>query len=627
MPISDHKIEEVRSASDIVDVVGNYVRLKKRGSGFVGLCPFHNEKTPSFNVNPRMQIFKCFGCGVGGDVFQFLMRVERLSFPEAVRALAENAGIVIPDDTNPGPQADASESVYHALRFAARFFHDQLVETDAGRTALHYLVDIRGINTSSIRKFGLGYAPDSWDALLHAAKDASISEAVLLKAGLVVERNDGSGVYDRYRNRVIFPIFSKVGKVIGFGGRVLSDGDQPKYINSPETIVYHKSHVLYGLFQARQDIRRQGEAILVEGYTDVISLAQAGVGHVVASSGTALTVEQIDAIKKYCDRVILIYDADTAGAAAAVRGIDLILERGLAVYVVRLPDKEDPDTFVRREGPEAFLRFLHDNRMDFVTFKYNVERDEDDLNTPESEAAGQRSVVASIARIPDPLVRAQYVRRASEIMGVPEGTLERTMAGLARQRRGRRGRRLAANQQPQATAKAPQEPAVVETSPAPEEKVLLRLMLEFGPDIVEFILSNMSLDEFTPGPSRDAVAALVAMYQAGQVDKTKLLDGSTGEGVQHLAAEVLTDRHEPSTNWSRQNIDVPTLNQDPRESATSAMALLKLDRIDQAIRQLNTRIRSEVGEEQVRSLQRQMMELHAIRRDIQDRRFLSWNEV
>jgi len=625
MGILADKIEEVRAASDIVDVVSDFVRLKKQGSGFVGLCPFHNEKTASFNVNPRMQIFKCFGCGVGGDVFQFLMGVERLSFPEAVRALAENAGITIPDDTRPDA-VDADEPTYHALRFAARFFHGRLVESNEGAEALKYLVETRGITRASIRRFGLGYAPDSWDALLGAAREGSISAETLLKAGLVIERAGGDGYYDRYRNRVIFPIFSKVGKVIGFGGRVMSPADHPKYINSPETAVYHKGRVLYGLHHARQDIRRHGEAILVEGYTDVISLSQAGVGHVVASSGTALTREQIDAIRQYCDRIVLIYDADVAGASAAIRGIDLILEQGLAVYVVRLPPGEDPDSFVRQKGAEEFLRYLHDNRMDFVTFKYRVDRDDDDLNTPESEAAGQRSVIASIARIGDPLVRGQYLRRASEVMGLPEATLQRVMDGLIQQKRGRRESPPSQVRKPnvvEVTKDAPTRPHV---EPSPEEKVLLRLMLEFGIGIVEFVLSNMSLDEFTEGPSRDAVAALVEMYQEGDIDKTSLVDGSRGEPIQRLAAEVLMDRHEPSVNWRRQNIDVPRLHDDPRGSATSAMVLLKLDRIDQHIRRLNEAIRVEVDEEQVRSLLREAQELHALRGEVENRKFLLWNE-
>ena len=623
MIIPDEKIEEVRAASDIVDVVADFVRLKRRGSGFVGLCPFHTEKTASFNVSPKMQIFKCFGCGVGGDVFQFLMRIERLTFPEAVRALASNAGIVIPDSRS-DELTDKSEAIYHALRFGARFFHRQLTEESAGAGALKYLTEERGIDRSSIRRFGLGFAPSGWDTLLTAARDASLSDEVMHDAGLIIERDSG-GFYDRYRNRVIFPIFSNVGKVIGFGGRVLDPNDQPKYINSPETAVYHKSRALYGLYHARQDIRRQGEAILVEGYTDVISLAQSGVGHVVASSGTALTGEQIDALRRYCDRIVLIYDADDAGASAAVRGIDLVLEKGLAVYVVSLPEGDDPDSFVGRYGPEAFIKYLHENRQDFVTFKYQAERDDDDLNTPESEAAGQRSVIASVARIPDPLVREQYMRRASEVMGVPEATLHRVLGTLLKG-----GRRRPRQTQPRAPEPveiraAPPRPQSV---PAPEERTLLRLMLEGDVDIVEFILSNMSLDEFTAGPARDAVAALVAMYEQGQVDRNRLLDGSAGEEVQRLAAEVLTDLHEPSDNWMRkQNIDVPRLNEDARSSAMSAMGLLKKDVINAHINRLNAAIRQESDEERVRSLQREMNALFAIRTEIENGKFLTWNEV
>ncbi|NNE70797.1 MAG: DNA primase, partial [Rhodothermales bacterium] len=271
MRITDDTIEQVRSSADVVDVVGEYVRLKKRGSNYVGLCPFHSEKTPSFNVNPSLGIFKCFGCGEGGDVFSFISRMENLSFPEAVGVLAERVGITI-ESGQPDEDASAREAILHALQFAARFFYQQLTQGDGGSVARDYLAG-RQIDPEMVKRFGIGYAPDAWDGLLKAATGAGISEGMLEQAGLILQRRDGSGHYDRYRHRLIFPILSHVGKVLGFGGRILEKADdQPKYINSPETEVYHKSRVLYGLYHAKNAVRGREEVILVEGYTDVVAL-------------------------------------------------------------------------------------------------------------------------------------------------------------------------------------------------------------------------------------------------------------------------------------------------------------------------------------------------------------------
>ncbi len=630
MHIPEEKIEEIRSASDIVDVVSDYVRLKKRGSNFVGLCPFHNEKTPSFNVNPRMQIYKCFGCSAGGDVFQFVKQVEKVEFPEAVRLLAARANIDLPESEQQAAEASETESIYHALRFAARLYHDQLQSTQAAARAREYLKE-RGVSESSIRRFGLGYAPDAWEGLRSVASENQISDEVLIKSGLVIERSEGQGTYDRFRGRIIFPILSHVGKVLGFGGRILEQAeDQPKYINSPETRVYHKSRVLYGLYQARQEIRRAEEVYLVEGYTDVVSLHQVGVANVVASSGTALTQEQIGLLHRYCKRIVLLFDADSAGATAAVRGIDLILSSGLAVYVVSLPEGEDPDSFARSAGGDAFREYCRDNRQDFVEFKYGYGRQLLD-DTPESLARLQRSVLRSIAAIEDPLLQESYLKRAALIMGVPDIRLHEVLSSL------RSGRRHRARRSP---AGQPREPAYVSADSAehrgaqegarssealPEEKTLLRLMLVRGAPMIEFILSHMALNEFTEGPSRDIAEALIQMFEAGQVDRDRVLDGTHGDGARELAAEVLVDDVEISENWEKkQNIPVPRLDDDAHESASSAMMLLKLDRVDAMVVGVRRRIyeRSQSGED-VRELQENLMKLLDIRRSIENREFLS----
>ncbi len=283
MAIPDEKIEEVRTAVDLVEVAEDYVQLKQSGSRYMGLCPFHNEDTPSFSVDPDQNLYYCFGCQNGGDAFKFVQEIEGVGFLESVRMLADRYGVPLPEEETDPDAANEREAILHALRFAARFFYRQLTQSDRGRPALDYLRR-RGFTPQTIKQFGLGYAPDEWDALLTVAEEEQIDRETLEKAGLIIERNDGSGYYDRYRGRIIFPIFSHIGKVLAFAGRILDpddERDQPKYINSPETEVYHKKEVLYGLHQAKQAIRKTDEVLLVEGYTDVISLSQAGVGNVV----------------------------------------------------------------------------------------------------------------------------------------------------------------------------------------------------------------------------------------------------------------------------------------------------------------------------------------------------------
>ena len=649
--IPEDKIEEVRAASDIVEVVGEYVQLKRRGSNFVGLCPFHKEKTPSFNVNPGLGIFKCFGCSAGGNAFQFLMRIENLEFPEAVKVLAGRAGIVIPETQDQERQSSEVESIYHALRFAGRFFYQALTQTDAGKPALDYLTD-RGFSPKIIKKFGLGYAPAGWDELIKAAEKDSIDVAYLEKAGLIIAKKDGQGHYDRYRDRVIFPIFSHLGKVIGFGGRILKPSEkQPKYINSPETRVYHKSKVLYGLYQARQAIRKREEVLLVEGYTDVISLYQAGIEHVVASSGTALTREQIKLIKRYAKRVLVLYDSDSAGASAALRGIDLLLADGMTVYGLELPDGEDPDSFVRNQGADAFEQHLHNNRQDFIEFMHGLARRSGQLDTPEGEAELTRSIIASIAQMPDVAMHEPFVRRASHVLGMPDIPLFELLRQMRKEGVGDRSAYPSASlfnepdpHNPDVPSSAGMPPAApppeeeyyapyeeADTAPyvepLPEERMLVKLMLDHGNAMVEHIMGNMAMDEFSPGVVRSTVEAILSMYEEGKVNKQKLIDGTYGGAVRDLATEVLMQRHELSKNWERkQNIMVPRFNEDPYESAAGTMTLLKLDRVKEALQDVKKRIfRAERAGEDVRELLSEQMALHTLQRQIENREFLKWN--
>ena len=643
MFIPEDKVEEVRAATDIVEVVGEYVRLKRRGSNFIGLCPFHQEKTPSFNVNPDMGIFKCFGCGAGGNGFQFLMRIENLEFVETVQMLAQRAGISLPDPKEDRREHSEVEAIHHALRFAGKFYYEALTKSEDGKVGLDYLLN-RGYTVETIKKYGLGFAPAEWDALLKAAAAEPIKPEVLNKAGLVIYKQERDRYYDRYRGRVVFPIFSHVGKVIGFGGRILEKSDnQPKYINSPETRVYHKSRVLYGLYQAKSAIRKREEVILVEGYTDVISLHQAGIEHAVATSGTALTPDQIKLLSRYAQRVLVLYDADSAGAKAALRGIDLLLEHGLTVYGLELPEGEDPDSFVREQGGTGFENYTETHRKDFVEFIYHVARRNGQLASPEGQGRITRSIIASIARMPDLTMHEPFVRRASHILGVPDIRLFEALSESIRdQRRNKRKPQAppsfeeayAVAQDPSSTSEAPlpideaygsfAKPA---RNPLPEEKMLLRLMLDHGHAMVEFIMGNMAMEEFTPGPVQDAIQALLKQYEAGKIDKHRLVDGSFGDAVKDLVTEVLVDQHEPSKNWERRkNINVPRLNEDPAESAASTMTQLKLDRVKQALDVLKQEIyQAQRNDVDVRPLLEERMALHTLQRQIEQREFITWN--
>lgn len=625
--IPESSIEEVRSLSDVVDVVGEYVQLKKRGSNFVGLCPFHSEKTPSFNVNPRMGIFKCFGCGEGGDVFSFISRIEALSFPEAVRVLAEKSGVVLPQEEAPSEDASESESIYHALRFAARFFHEALAKDDRAEVARKYLLN-RGFELDSIKKFGIGYAPDSWDALFVKATEQHIDAEYLEGAGLIIRKKDGVGYYDRYRHRLIFPIFSHVGKVVGFGGRVLREDDEPKYINSPETKVYNKSRILYGLYNAKNAIRAKEEAILVEGYTDVVSLNQAGVEHVIASSGTALTRDQIGAVSRYARTIVLLYDADQAGLRAALRGIDLILEEGLIPYAVRLPDGEDPDSYVNEHGGAKFEEYLRSNRQNFVEFVLTNSRSAGSMDTPEGIATVQRTILQSVARIKDSLIREAYLKEASSKLDIPDMQLRPILEGYIKgdsRRTEGKSRREARKRGRSEMESGNKEVDVKKTrQPMPSEKKLLRLMLGEGSDMIEWIMTRLPLSDFTEGPVREMAGVLVDQYKNQAFNRKVFFGPGSNREVQALAAEVMTIAFEPSENWQRRKkIKVPRLDENATEAAASAMVYLRTVRIDDQIMDLKQQmLRLQQAGGDVVNLQKNMMKLLQYKQDIRERKFL-----
>ncbi|HEX8384830.1 MAG TPA: DNA primase, partial [Rubricoccaceae bacterium] len=426
--IPDATIDEVRAASDLVDVVGERVSLKKQGRRFLGLCPFHSEKSPSFSVVADEGFFYCFGCKKTGDVFSFVQETEGVGFLDAVRLLAGRAGVALPEETNPA--ADRQGALHAALRFAAGFYVEQL-RADAGKRARAYLAE-RQFSREAVLAFGIGYAPEGWDALATAATAAGFSEDTLEAVGLVKRRESG-GIYDVFRDRLVFPILSPIGKVLGFAGRILPDSRQAtadftpaKYLNTPETEIYHKGRVLFGMKQAKRAIRAEGEAVVVEGHADVVALWQAGVEHVVAASGTALTAAQLDLLARIdVKRVVLLFDADAAGQGAARKGIETALDAGLTPYAVSLPDGADPDSFVRTFGADAFRAVLTDERRDFVEFLVAGAKREGLFDTPEGKREAVDRVVSALARVSDSILAEEYVRRAARALDVYEPEVRR----------------------------------------------------------------------------------------------------------------------------------------------------------------------------------------------------------
>jgi DNA primase len=436
--ISQNTIQEILGRIDIIDIVGGFVKLKKRGANYLGLCPFHNEKTPSFTVSPSKEIYKCFGCGRSGNSISFIMEHEKYSYVEALKWLANKYGIEIEETfatDEQRQQVQTADSLYIINSFAQQFFSSQLFETEEGQDiGLSYLKE-RGFREEIIKKFQLGYSPEKRDAFAKGALAKQYNPELLLKTGLVVNRNEQ--LQDNYRGRVIFPVHNHSGKVLGFGARILKSNDKaPKYINTPENEIYIKSKILYGSFFARQAIDKSDECLLVEGYTDVISLHQSGVENAVASGGTSLTADQLRLVKKYTNNLTIIYDGDAAGIKAALRGLDMALEEGLNVKLVLIPGNEDPDSYVNKVGPTAFREFIQRNKRDFILFQLDVAlKDAGSDSNKKAEVVNQiAETISRINKAEDFTKQQDYIKQCSEILKIDESGLHALVNKFIRNR-------------------------------------------------------------------------------------------------------------------------------------------------------------------------------------------------
>ena len=429
--ISKSTVDLVFETARLEEVIGDFVQLKKSGSNFKGLSPFSNEKTPSFMVSPAKQIWKDFSSGKGGNVVSFLMEHEHFTFPEAIKFLAKKYNIEVEETQQTNEQKEAAslrESMYAVTDYAQSFFSKMLNESQEGKNiGLAYFQE-RGFTSESIDKFHLGYSPDQWDALTKAALNAGFQEEFLISSGLTIQK--GEKLFDRFKGRVMFPIHSMSGRVMGFGGRILKqDKQSAKYVNSPESEVYQKSKVLYGLYQAKQHIAKESNCYLVEGYTDVIQMHQAGIQNVVSSSGTALTSDQVRLVRRLTNTITLLFDGDAAGLRAAMRGVDIILEAGMQVSICTFPEGEDPDSFVRNHQLTEVKQFLENNTVDFIQFKAKLLAEEG-KNEPIRKAETIREIVQSISIIPDAIRREVYIQSCASLMNISEDVLFSTLSQL-----------------------------------------------------------------------------------------------------------------------------------------------------------------------------------------------------
>ena len=575
MRIPEEVIDEVRRATDIVEVVSGAVKLRKRGKNFIGLCPFHQEKTPSFNVNAEMQIYKCFGCGKGGNVFQFLMETERLSFVEVVRLLAEKAGVHIPEGKRDEQQYSELDRLYSILGFAGKSFYTNLVKTDEGKSALEYFRG-RHFSEETIRMFGLGYSLNSWDHLLKRSKEDGYKPEELEKAGLLRKRDDGS-YYDYFRGRVMFPILLANGKVAGFGARKIREDDpiQGKYINSPDSAVYNKSTVLFGLSHAKNAIRQEDSALLVEGYVDVISLFQEGMQNVVASSGTALSDEQLRLLSRYSQNLILLFDGDSAGAKAAVRGIDSALQLDFDVKVVEMPKGEDPDSFVRTKGITAMKERVADARS-FIDFKASLFQRAGMMQTPEGKAKAVRSIVLSISKIQDEIKQAFYLKDVAERYGLYESTLQRELEKV-------RGQVRSAPVQPQRAAADTAVPLPADAEHLTSvDRSLLRVFVSGSLPAIDHVLLNLREEDIEHPRVREIIhLALQELDRTGQVTVSSLLDAIKDEALASMVMDAAMTRHEISKAWGAGEKEIE--KEDPEKIAADVVVRLKAGAIRKAL--------------------------------------------
>lgn len=597
--ITPQTIEQIKSRIDIIDIIGEYVKLKKRGSNYLGLCPFHNEKTPSFTVSPAKELYKCFGCGKSGNAISFLMEHDKLSYVETLKWLANRYNIEIEETYVSNEEkltAQVADSLYIINNFTNNFFTQQLLETEEGQTiALSYLQQ-RGFRTETIKKFSIGYNPHTKNALTQALLQHQFNQELLLKTGLVSNRNNE--LTDNYRGRIIFPIHNHSGKIIGFGARVIGDADKaPKYINTPENEIYVKSKVLYGSYFARQAIDKANECLLVEGYTDVISLHQAGVENVVASGGTSLTTDQLRLIKKYTNNLTIIYDGDNAGIKAALRGLDMALEEGLNVRLVLIPDGEDPDSYVNKVGTLAFKEFIEANRKDFIIFQLEIM-----LKDVGNDIAKKNELVNTIAETLSKINKAEdftklqaYTQQCAAILKIDEEGLVTLVNKYKRDK-------IQKQETKDAFKTSNTEEVQQDTNTYNEalfdnanihEKNVIKVLLEYGLNpwqedinVADYIFNELAAFDFEDKLLEKIYNEYKHLYYAHTAPTTKTFLYHNDNAIREAIINITVSPYELSPKWDEKLQGMNIVNRDTSaQDVQLSLSYFKLKKIKQMFQQ------------------------------------------
>ena len=633
--IKQETIGKILDAARIEEVVGDFVDLKKRGTSLIGVCPFHNEKTPSFHVSVNKGIYKCFGCGAGGDSVRFVMEHEKYSYPEALRYIAQKYNIEVEEiEQSPEQLAanDKRESLLIVTNWAAKFFREQLWDNEDGRAiGLSYFRE-RGYRDDIIKKFELGYSPEAWEALYGQATTAGFDEDFLEETGLIVRRDDGKR-YDRFRGRVMFPIHNLTGRVLGFGGRTLkTDKKVPKYVNSPESLIYHKSDVLYGLFFSKKAITEQDNCFLVEGYADVLSMHQAGVENVVASSGTSLTTGQIRLISRYTKNVTILYDGDAAGIKASLRGMDMLLEEGLNVKVLLFPDGDDPDSFAMKHGAVAFKQYIAENSKDFIFYKTDILL-RDAGNDPVKRAGVIHDVVDSIALIPDDIKASVFIRECSRLLDIEERLLIAELNKLKLQ--ANRKHQKLVDAQPANTSFGGDEPppdlfmdprdridapldeqdttSSLSKVLALQEREIIRLLINYGQTpakweqdypIAFVLFAGLQDIEFTDAISSKIVQIYLEFMEKDELPDERYFISHEDREIADLAISLLSSPYNLSPNWNdeKRKIYVAQETDNLKNAVLGALYRIKKRKVEQSMQVIREELKHENNEANIEIL-------------------------
>ena len=595
--IPKETIDEIFEAAKIEEVISDFVTLKKRGANLLGLCPFHNEKTPSFTVSPSKGIYKCFGCGEGGNSVSFLMDKEHYSYPEALKYLARKYNIEIVEQAMTEEQAErASEkdSLYIISKFAKDFFTNELWESEEGKTiGLNYFKE-RGYSEEIIKKFELGYSPKSKDALSKKSIKKQYSKESLLKSGLSIEI-DKKALIDRFRERVIFPIHSFSGRILGFGGRALNPNAKAKYQNSPESLIYNKSKILYGIFFAKNAISKNDNCFIVEGYTDVISLHQKGVENVVSASGTALSIDQIKLISRFTNNISILFDGDSAGIKASFRSVDLILKEGMNVKVIPFPENEDPDSFAKQNTSEDLKTFLEKNAIDFITYKtkiLNAESEED----PIKRVAIIKEIIRSIALIPDYLTRTEYCKVCSKLLDVKESVLLRDID--------QERKRINLSENVQRIEKEKPQKAEKNLKRKKYEEEIIRILLNYGDKkitfdndtvlVYDFIINELEADNITINnePHNKIYSEIKRLSSLNKFNQS-YFTSHRENAINKLSIDLLSNKHIISENWaSRHKIYTSVESENLKKTAEKSILMLKAQHVEEEVAMIQAKIKS-----------------------------------